>query len=73
MYGTIRLHQDRSYPGRAFATDLTNPDFAAYARAFGAFGEVVTCTDQFASALDRALEAGCPAVIELRTEGPGHG
>lgn len=72
MYGTIRLHQDRTYPGRAFGTDLTNPDFAAYARAFGAFGEVVTRTEAFAPALDRALESGRPAVIELRTKGPAH-
>lgn len=66
IYGTIRMHQERSYPGRVHGTDLANPDFAAYARAFGALGEVVEATEQFPPALERALAAGGPALIELR-------
>ena len=58
MYGTIRMHQEREHPGRYPGTALTNPDFAAYARAFGAFGEVVTKDDEFDGALERALKAG---------------
>jgi acetolactate synthase I/II/III large subunit len=68
MYGTIRMHQERAYPGRTIATDLTNPDFAQYAQSFGAFGEVVEKTDEFAPALDRALDAGRIAVLELRID-----
>jgi acetolactate synthase-1/2/3 large subunit len=68
MYGTIRMHQERQYPGRVVGTDLVNPDFAAYARAFGAHGETVTETAQFAEALERALAAGRPALLELRTD-----
>ncbi len=66
MYGTIRMHQEREYPERVIATDLVNPDFAAYARAFGAHGETVETTAEFAPAFDRALAAGRTALIELR-------
>ncbi|MEE8516633.1 MAG: thiamine pyrophosphate-binding protein [Alphaproteobacteria bacterium] len=65
MYGTIRMHQERRYPGRVIATGLTNPDFAALARSYGAFGETVTRTDEFLPALEAALAAGTAAVIEL--------
>ncbi len=65
MYGTIRMHQEREYPGRMTATQLTNPDFAAWAQSFGAHGERVETTAQFAPAFQRALAAGGPAVIEL--------
>jgi acetolactate synthase-1/2/3 large subunit len=68
MYGTIRLHQERTYPGRAIATDLENPDFAAYARAFGAHGETVRRDSDFADALARARASGRAAVIELQTD-----
>jgi Thiamine pyrophosphate-requiring enzymes [acetolactate synthase, pyruvate dehydrogenase (cytochrome), glyoxylate carboligase, phosphonopyruvate decarboxylase] len=68
MYGTIRMHQERHYPGRVVGTDLVNPDFAAYARAFGAYGATVTKTAQFADALEAALGAGTSALIELRTD-----
>ncbi len=68
MYGTIRMHQERRHPGRVIGTDLTNPDFAAYARAFGAFGETVERTEEFAPALDRALAAGRAAVLDLRVD-----
>ena len=61
MYGTIRMHQERHYPGRVSGTDLVNPDFAALARAFGAHGAVVERTDEFAAAFDEALASGLPA------------
>lgn len=62
-YGTIRDHQVRRFPGREYGTDLVNPDFAAYARAFGARGERVGTPDEFAAALDRVL--GAPGLIEI--------
>lgn len=68
MYGTIRMHQEREYPNRTSATDLRNPDFAALARAYGAHGEVVTRTEDFAGAFDRARAAGTPALIEIRVD-----
>ncbi len=67
-YGTIRLHQQRHYPGRTIGTELTNPDFAALAKAYGAFGETVTEMAQFAPAFERALAARTAAVIELRMD-----
>ena len=73
MFGTIRMHQERDYPGRVSGTTLHNPDFAALAVAFGAHGEVVNTTAEFAPALARALEhtrsQSLPAVIELRYDG----
>jgi acetolactate synthase I/II/III large subunit len=68
MYGTIRMHQERHFPGRVVGTNLVNPDFAAYARAFGAHGETVVATDEFPAALERSLAAGVPAVITLRID-----
>jgi acetolactate synthase-1/2/3 large subunit len=68
MYGTIRMHQEREYPGRISGTELKNPDFAAYARAFGGHGERVDSTDQFAPAFERARASGKPALIELRID-----
>ncbi|HEX5864258.1 MAG TPA: thiamine pyrophosphate-binding protein [Casimicrobiaceae bacterium] len=65
MYGTIRMHQERTYPTRVYGTDLVNPDFAALARAYGADGETVSRTDEFAPALERALTAGRPALLHL--------
>ena len=66
MYGTIRMHQERAYPGRVSGTGLTNPDFAKFIEAFGGHGEVVNETAEFAPAFRRAVESGRPAVIELR-------
>ncbi|MDR5879524.1 thiamine pyrophosphate-binding protein [Caballeronia sp. LZ032] len=66
QYGTIRMHQERHYPNRVHGTGLTNPDFAAYARAFGAHGELVETTSQFMPAFERAQRSGLPAVIEVR-------
>jgi acetolactate synthase-1/2/3 large subunit len=68
MYGTIRMHQERAYPGRISGTELKNPDFAAYARAFGGHGELVETTDQFAPAFERSRASGKPALIELRID-----
>ena len=73
MFGTIRMHQERDYPGRVSGTTLHNPDFAALAQAYGAHGEVVNATEEFAPALRRALahagEKRLPALIELRYDG----
>jgi acetolactate synthase-1/2/3 large subunit len=68
MYGTIRMHQEREYPTRVHGTDLRNPDFAAYARAFGGHGETVERTVDFAPAFERALAAGKPAIIHMKTD-----
>jgi acetolactate synthase-1/2/3 large subunit len=68
MYGTIRMHQEREYPGRISGTELRNPDFSAYARAFGGHGETVEKTEDFAPAYERAVKSGKPALIELRIE-----
>jgi len=68
MFGTIRMHQEREYPGRISATELRNPDFVAMARAFGAHAERVERTEDFAAAFERAQAAGVPALIELLTD-----
>jgi acetolactate synthase-1/2/3 large subunit len=67
MYGTIRMHQERTYPWRVSGTSLTNPDFCKYIEAFGGHGEVVTATADFIPAFTRAAGSGKPALIELRT------
>ena len=63
MYGTIRMHQEKHYPGRVSATALKNPDFADYARAFGGHGEQVETSEQFGPAFERALASGKPAIL----------
>jgi len=63
MYGTIRMHQEREYPGRVSGTALKNPDFRAYAQAFGGHGERVERTEDFAPALARARASGLPAIL----------
>lgn len=68
MYGTIRMHQEREYPGRVSATDLTNPDFAALAKAYGGHGETVETTEDFAPAFLRARASGKPAIIEIKLD-----
>lgn len=68
MYGTIRMHQERDYPGRISATDLANPDFAMLAKSYGCHGETVQFTDQFAPAWDRASAFSGPSLIELRVD-----
>lgn len=68
MYGTIRMHQEKNYPGRVSATALKNPDFAAYAQAFGGYGERVEKTADFAAAFDRAVKSNKPAILHLITD-----
>ena len=63
MYGTIRMHQEREYPGRVSGTELKNPDFSAYAKAFGGHGERVERTEEFAPALARARASGLPSIL----------
>jgi acetolactate synthase-1/2/3 large subunit len=63
MYGTIRMHQEAHYPGRISGTPLKNPDFSAYAAAFGGYGERVERTEEFAPAFERALASGKPAIL----------
>jgi acetolactate synthase-1/2/3 large subunit len=65
MYGTIRMHQEREHPGRVSGTALRNPDFAALARAYGAFGARVETTEAFAPAFAEAVASGRPAVLHL--------
>ncbi len=68
MYGTIRMYQERTYPGRVSGTALVNPDFARLIESFGGHGEVVEETAQFRPAFERAVASGKPALIELRTD-----
>ena len=68
MYGTIRMHQERQFPGRVIGTDLENPDFVGLAEAYGAYAESVTRSEDFADALERALAAERPALLELRVD-----
>lgn len=68
MYGTIRAHQEREYPGRVSGTQLKNPDFAAYARAFGGHGETVLKTDEFAPAFERAVASGKPSILHVKID-----
>ena len=67
-YGTIRMHQEREYPGRVVATDLRNPDFALYARAFGGFGATVERTEDFPIAFERARASGLPSILHLKID-----
>ena len=68
MYGTIRMHQEREYPGRVSGTGLKNPDFAALGRAFGGFGETVTDFEGFKGAFERAVAAGVPAILHVKVD-----
>jgi acetolactate synthase-1/2/3 large subunit len=68
MYGTIRMHQERDYPGRVMGTALTNPEFTVWAKSFGAYGELVTKTEEFPGAFERARNAGRIALLELRID-----
>src|SRR5438046_7858154 len=68
LYGTIRMHQEREYPNRVVGTELRNPDFAAYARAFGGFGATVEKTADFAKAFQAAEASGKPAIIHVKVE-----
>jgi acetolactate synthase-1/2/3 large subunit len=68
LYGTIRMHQERDYPGRVVATALRNPDFVAYAKAFGAFGVRVDKTADFPAAFAAAQKSGLPSIIHLKVD-----
>ena len=68
MYGTIRMHQEREFPGRVKHTDLQNPDFAALAKAYGANGETVLETSEFKPAFERALASDKSTVIEVKID-----
>ena len=68
IYGTIRMHQEKYYPGRVIATDLRNPDFAALARAYGLYGEIVEKTADFGAAFERAWNAPTASLLELRID-----
>jgi acetolactate synthase-1/2/3 large subunit len=68
MYGTIRMHQERMFPGRVIATALRNPDFALYARAFGGHGETVEETAEFLPAYERALASGLPSILHVKVD-----
>ena len=67
-YGTIRMHQERRYPGRVVGTDILNPDFVALARSYGAYAEKIETTEAFPAAYGRAVAAGRAAVLELRVD-----
>ncbi|HET9715536.1 MAG TPA: thiamine pyrophosphate-binding protein [Pseudolabrys sp.] len=68
IYGTIRMHQEREYPGRVIATDLRNPDFVAYATAFGGYGILVEKTSEFPVAFAAARASGKPSIIHLKID-----
>ncbi|MBB3769677.1 acetolactate synthase-1/2/3 large subunit [Angulomicrobium tetraedrale] len=68
MYGTIRMHQEREFPARVYATTLKNPDFAAYARAFGGFGITVETDEAFAPAIDAAFASEKPAIVHVKLD-----
>ena len=68
MDGTIRMHQEREFPGRVCATELLKPDFDPYARAFVGFGVVVNETSEFPAAFKPARELGLPSIIHLKID-----
>ncbi|WP_246270797.1 thiamine pyrophosphate-binding protein [Hongsoonwoonella zoysiae] len=68
IYGTIRMHQERDYPGRVSATTLVNPDFASFARAYSAHAETVETAEEFGPAFERARASGKPALLHLKLD-----
>lgn len=68
IYGTIRVHQEREHPRRVVGTELRNPDFTQLGRTLGCHGETVARTNEFDPVLNRAIQSGKPAIIELRTD-----
>ncbi len=68
LYGTIRMHQERDYPGRVIATELKNPDFVAYAFAFGGYGVLVEKTADFPAAFAAAVASGKPSIVHLKID-----
>jgi acetolactate synthase-1/2/3 large subunit len=71
MYGTIRAHQEREFPSRIIGTELRNPDFAAYATAFGGFGLKVDRTEDFPAAFKAAQASGRPAILHMKVDPQG--
>jgi len=67
-YGTIRMHQEREYPGRVSGSDLFNPDFAALARAYGFEASMLTETVQFEPAFAAALDSPRPTLLHLKLD-----
>jgi len=67
-YGSIRIHQERTYPGRVHGSALMNPDFTVLTKAYGAFGELVERTEDFGPAFERGMKSGGLALLELRTD-----
>lgn len=65
LYGTIRMHQEKHYPGRVSGTRMVNPDFAKWAESYGGYGETITKSTDFPAALKRAQQAGRPAILNL--------
>ena len=68
VYGTIKMHQEKAFPGRPSGTSMVNPNFAELAKSYGGHGEVVFSTDQFSGALERARNSNKPAILDLRTD-----
>lgn len=68
VYGTIRMHQHRTYPGRPSGTELKNPDFVALAKAYGGYGATVTRDEDFPDALSAARAADVPAIIDMKID-----
>ena len=68
VYGTIKMHQEKAFPGRPSGTSMVNPNFAELAKSYGGHGEVVLLTDQFPGALERARNSNKPAILDLRTD-----
>ena len=68
IYGTIRMHQEKRFPGRVSGTNILDPDFVALAKSFGAHAEKIEATDAFAEAFDRAIESRKLCLLELRTD-----
>ncbi len=70
IYGTIRMHQEKRFPGRVVATDIANPDFVVLSQSFGAYAERIETFDEFPAAFKRAQGSGKPAVLELIVDTP---
>lgn len=68
MYGTIRMHQEKEYPGRVSGTDLYNPDFASFALAYGGYGETVEADSDLSGAFKRAVDSRKPAILDLKLD-----
>ena len=71
IYGTIRLHQEREYPGRVSGTTIWSPDFGHYARAFGGFGATVERTEDFGAAFEAAAASGLPSIVHVKFDPDG--